>query len=459
MAHSLLCAIALIQNTLPPGVVHDDAWAQLVSAAVTLSTDAEMAPSAQTDPEMPPSAQPAAATPATPVRRRTLSPPSASSPKRRRQEPTTPEPTLPGGEENQSPAPAPAAAPQDYVVKVSNNNRRAERERNKKQAAAAAKSKCSVGLLEPAESDGADEKIAYHQIQPADNADVAWIIKQPVGEGSDFYQKTESPYLTASTMLAKAREVGSKSTWPNLAAFLQAWREYGTPVPGRGSAVVSSQTAMQLRPGGGAYAFQQSYYTSCVYKQRLAAVIIEYRWAMAFLGRAYHAEIRERGDDRRHVKTQIIDALWELIEPSGTEEGRKRFVRHLTLATRWYQVADTLGWGSLCLLPDAVSNKWVKACPAHVWPLWLQLVKRVNPDACAASRAFDAWIGSECIEGGPIQRRDKLYIEREASAFQVEEVIDSTDDESSEAESSTQLVKGSARRLRQLTLLELLQPQ
>ncbi|KAL5370742.1 hypothetical protein DPSP01_014689 [Paraphaeosphaeria sporulosa] len=309
VAHSLLCAIALIQNTLPPGVVHDDAWAQLVSAAVTLSTDAEMAPSAQTDPEMPPSAQPAAATPATPGRRRTLSPPSASSPKRRRQEPTTPEPTLPGGEENQSPAPAPAAAPQEYVVKVSNNNRRAERERNKKQAAAAAKSKCSVGLLEPAESDGADEKIAYHQIQPADNADVAWIIKQPVGEGSDFYQKTESPYLTASTMLAKAREVGSKSTWPNLAAFLQAWREYGTPVPGPGSAVASSQTAMQLRPGGGAYAFQQSYYTSCVYKQRLATVIIEYRWAMAFLGRAYHAEIRERGDDRRHVKTQIIDAL------------------------------------------------------------------------------------------------------------------------------------------------------
>jgi hypothetical protein len=85
--------------------------------------------------------------------------------------------------------------------------------------------------------------------------------------------------------LAKARAVGSPSTWRNLAAFLQAWRENGTSVPGRSAAVVSSQRVLQLRPGGRAHRFQQSYRTSCVYEERLAAVIIEYRWAVAFLGR------------------------------------------------------------------------------------------------------------------------------------------------------------------------------
>lgn len=132
----------------------------------------------------------------------------------------------------------------------------------------------------------------------------------------------------------------------------------------------------------------------------------------------------------------------------------KRFVQHLTQATRWYQVADTLGWGSLCLLPDSVSNKWVKDVPAHAWPLWLDLIKRVNPDACAASRALDAWIGNEGIQG-----REKLYIEEKGSASQVEEIIDSADEESSDIEASAEPMKSSARRLRQLTLLELFRPQ
>jgi hypothetical protein len=42
VAHSLLCAIALIRDTLPPGAVPDNTWAQLVSAAATLSTDSEV---------------------------------------------------------------------------------------------------------------------------------------------------------------------------------------------------------------------------------------------------------------------------------------------------------------------------------------------------------------------------------------------------------------------------------
>jgi hypothetical protein len=56
---------------------------------------------------------------------------------------------------------------------VSNNNRRAERERIKKQAAATAKKRYSCGLLEPAESALAEEKMAYLAIRPTDNAHVA----------------------------------------------------------------------------------------------------------------------------------------------------------------------------------------------------------------------------------------------------------------------------------------------
>jgi hypothetical protein len=137
IAHSLLCAIALVRDTLPPGTLDDHAWAQLVTAAVTLSTEAEI----------PPSAQPASATTDAPVhsshppasRRRTLSSvPSASSPKRRRLESSTPQATLPRHEVEQSPTPASdsesllLAAPQAHVVNVYNHNRRAEQERKTK---------------------------------------------------------------------------------------------------------------------------------------------------------------------------------------------------------------------------------------------------------------------------------------------------------------------------------------
>jgi hypothetical protein len=259
-------------------------------------------------------------------------------------------------------------------------------------------------------------------------------------------------------MLAQARAVGTPCTWQNVAVFLQAWRESGSPVSERSTAVVSSQRTLLQRRGRGD-AFQRAWHMSCVAEDRLATIIIEYRWAMAFLGREYHAKIRELDDDRRYARTQVIDRLWVEIQPNGTKQDRKRFVRRLTQATRWYQVADTLGWGSLCLLPDSVSNKWVKDVPAHAWPLWLDLIKRVNPDACAASKALDAWIGNEGIQGGPIQGREKLYIEEKGSASQVEEVVDSTDEESSDVESSAEPVKSSARRLRQPTLLELFRPQ
>jgi hypothetical protein len=339
IAHSLLCAIALLRDTLPPSSLSDHAWAQLVSAAVTLSTDANLPPSAQS-PAAGRNATVCSRLSVTAPGRRTLSPAASSlSSKRRRLDSATPAPTALEHDRAHSPAPTAAseppspAAPQHYVVSVSNNNRRAERERTKKQAAAFAKQKYSYGLLEPAESASADEKIAYQNIRPANNAQVAWVIKQPVGKDSDFYQETKSPYSTACNMLANARAVGTPSTWQNVAAFLQAWRESGSPVPDRSTAVVSSQTT-QLRGSGPRGALQRAYHISCVAEARLATAIIEYRWAMAFLGREYHAEIRALDDDRRHARTPVIDRLWVEMVPNGTKKQRKRFVKRLAVANR-----------------------------------------------------------------------------------------------------------------------------
>lgn len=251
---------------------------------------------------------------------------------------------------------------------VPKNNRRAERERTKKQASAFAKQKYNCGLLEPAESANADEKIAYQNLRCADNGHVAWVIKQNVGEDSEFYQETKSPYFIACNMLDKARAVATLPTWQNVAAFLQAWRENEFAVPERSTAVMSSQTT-QPRGSGPRHALHRAYHISCVAEARLATAIIEYRWAMAFLGREYHAEIQTLDDDRRHARTPVIDRLWVEMVPNGTKTQRKRFVKRLAVATRWYQTAETLGWGSLRLLPDSVSKKWANDCLAHLWLL------------------------------------------------------------------------------------------
>ena len=128
---------------------------------------------------------------------------------------------------------------------------------------------------------------------------------------------------------------------------------------------------------------------------------------------------------------------------------------------RWYCAAKTLGWGILCLLPyNVITNSWVEnEVRSALWPIWLQLVNRENPNACKASMALDAWLGSEGIAGGPISAKETLYIEASipVPATQVEEVGDS--DDSSEDLESTQTQASIPHQLRQLTLLELCKPQ
>lgn len=473
VAHSLVSAIALVRDTLPGGTLDEDTWTELTSAAIALSDGYEPMPTSAQQTED--SLSDASLPPTGPSRTRNTSLLS-SAPKRRRIDPT---PSPSSNKENQSPpgsihsipdSDLPPAQEGPAVTKVSNHNRKFQQRLKKKQEAAAQQRKVSIGLREPAESAKLEEKIAYQSIQPIDQAQIAWIIKQPVGEESDFYQETRTPYRTALEMINKARLIGSPTTWQNVAIFLEAWRDRGTPVPTRSmpipSTAVSSQAvALPTRASGCDRAFQQAWHISQQCEQRVAAVVIEYRWAMAFLGRAYNAKVsqlREHGKGPGRIKPQAMESLRLLVDPTGTAEGKAAFTKRMALANRWYQVAETLGWGSLCLMPDNVSNRWVRDFPAHAWSLWLDVVKRVNPDAYAASMALDEWIGEQGIQGGPIEGQEKLYIEQQAShvVYEVEEVVDSDEEESaSDDDAPSQPAKSSARRLRQLSLLELFKPQ
>ncbi|CAE7221827.1 hypothetical protein PTTW11_11463 [Pyrenophora teres f. teres] len=152
-------------------------------------------------------------------------------------------------------------------------------------------------------SDKADakEKAAYTSITQKDESVVAWIIKQPVSEETDFYSSTQTPYLTACTLLEKARVLGNQSSQYHAAQFLQAWRERGSPFRGGGE-LAGSQSKMHT----GARCLQLLSvrddadrefcfaWNMCTrYEAELAAVHIESRWASALLGQAYSKKIAQ----------------------------------------------------------------------------------------------------------------------------------------------------------------------
>lgn len=109
---------------------------------------------------------------------------------------------------------------------------------------------------------------------------------------------------------------------------------------------------------------------------------------------------------------------------------------------------------------DAISNKWAEKTLTRLeWDLWLQLVKKIEPDVCTASRKLDAWLGAEGIEGGPIKDKEPLCIESGPAAVvgEVEELPNSDVESDSGVESDGEDATAGApcRPLRQLTLLEL----
>lgn len=113
---------------------------------------------------------------------------------------------------------------------------------------------------------------------------------------------------------------------------------------------------------------------------------------------------------------------------------------------------------------DAISNTWAeRKLTSTEWRVWLDLVSRIQPDACTASRRLDAWLGTDGIEGGPIRHKETLCIEDGPAAVvsEVEEIADSDMESESGVDSSGEgTTPGtSCQPLRQLTLLDLFMPR
>jgi hypothetical protein len=477
VAHSLTSAIWLLRETLDSDVLSEDNWNKLVCAALDLADD----PSAASY-EEPPSAQRPRDSPQPSTKRSAISV-LASSSKRRHPSTAPPSPTSLQTSDGEQAEDSASEAPAH--VSITNNTRRTDRAIIKKVDAVKRWKKIELGLIKPAETAPRREQLAYASIAQKDEPIMAWIIKQKINS-EPFICSVSSPYATACTLLEKAQLVGNPTSQASAAAFFQSWRKHGTPFAAPEPLAIRSLTSTRSR-------FPSS--QSCVSamhqnvlsaawefcdrsEQEIDVFHIKYRWAMAFLGQAYAAKIDEikkadaaASNDTTHnrygkgkMSSEAINALLQQLSLPETPDDRQRFRKRLGRATRWYQAAKALGWSILCLMPyDKVSTNWVEGdLRLGPWHVWLELVPKVNPNACSASRALDEWLGFEGIAGGSISEKEMLCIEASESEplTQVEEVEDSeaTSDSDDERRHAASTSPAPIQHLRQLTLLELCRP-
>jgi hypothetical protein len=518
IAHSLLSAIWLLWKSLPHDPLNDEAWSCLVSAAQSLAAQEDSSEDTDQD-EVPPSGQEAAAAAASSLlpsrkRRTSLLQELPSSCKRTQMErlqaaqlpsPRAASPALSDSTQVSEVSVVQDRPPAIAVQTVTNNNRRAERARANRAAVRAEQKMVNLGLLSPGEHAESRELVAYRSIEPQDAPSISWILKQDIDGDCDLYHRSKNPYSTATDMLRKARSLGNRSALENAGVFLQRWRTVGSPFSpgvvaggggGHAAAPVATQLSVGPEPAAADVASSELYYTYNLarhYGTRLATVHIEYRWAMAFLGRAYSNKIAalQKEDElagcgkyrqgRGKVRSEAQQLLLQLIYPDLTASAAQKgtLKNLLQRALRWYDAATMLGWGSLCLMPhDAVTNNWAeKTLTVPEWRIWLKLAKKVNVEAYKASAAFDGWLGSEGIQGRSITGKETLCIEATAPRvqFDVEEVADSESDGDNDRMEDTSSVESSigggggggvqtskrptpARSLRQVSLLDLFRP-
>jgi hypothetical protein len=462
VAHSLLSAIWLLRQTLPNDTLSDAHWQSLEFGAHLISdNNRESLPSSAQIPSspLPSSLKRTALATQTPVSKRA----------RIEESPTASSPASLQSDANPSPASTPMSnlTPETIDqpaqnITITNNNRRAERERAKKLEKLALQRRQSLGLILPANGAPRAELNAYDSISRADEHTVSWIFKQPHKE-ADFYCTTKSPYLVATAMLEKARALGNPSSQHHAAVFLQSWRTYGSPFPTNGSHTPVSTMALTSSLQDIATAnhctsdvrFRSAWLAVDRCERQHAAIDIQYRWAMAYLGRAYEEKIAQlQQEDCRlglgqkkgragkgYLKKQAQDALMPLIADTITARNKKKGLQlRLTAASRWYSAATRLGWGILCIMPyESIPKTWVEqAISKGQWQIWMDLVEKVNPDAYAASSALELWLGSESIAGGPINEKQALRIELEGPIHRIEEVLDSDGDSDDEDLEGTQ---------------------
>jgi len=386
-----------------------------------------------------------------------------------------------------------------HVTTITNHNQRAQVKLQKKLDTARAKQRLARGLVEPGKGAPKAEHAAYASLPLEDEPTISWIFKQELAKddldpdaGADFYSGSPTPYVTATQMLKRARGLGDATSMYCASQFIAAWREQGTPFRAgtdERRLVASSQApvgsmAVGLRSAAADDRFCFAWDMCKRFEMALASVHIGYRWAFALLGRAY-AQKREQlseadalaSSDRSRnrygkgqVRSEAIAALASLVFSAPTKKDLEVFNHRLRQGRRWYAVVKGLGWGSLLLMsPELVTNWWLQS-KLHTLQLnvFIKLVKREQPDLCAASRALEEWLGADAIAGGPIHNRSILSIETHAPAslYEVVEVPDSEDEEDSlvlindlaEPESSVAPVT-LKKHLRQRKLTELFTPR
>jgi hypothetical protein len=501
IAHSTLAAIWLLRETLDDDALPAESWCRLVRAAQSLADEpCEDPPPTRAHGDTavepiltdvddnavdePPSARALYSLPQVTRKRAALST-QASVPKRTCvaiNETPPPSPPISGNDDA-------GRQTRDRVIIVTNNNRRAEQQRIKKIDALCAKKRISLGLQAPNDRAPLQERAAYDAISQKDEPTIAWLIKQRVSNDADFYAASPTPYFTACTILEKARALGNQSSRYYAAQFLHTWREQGTPFRAeiedrqllQASQLHQSVMSSSPQQGGADSAFRFAWSMCRRYETALAAVHIGSRWAFALLGEAYAQKIQQirqsdlaASNDRTRnrygkgpVRTEAIAALVKLVYPAPTKKDHEVFRNRLKQATRWHTLVQGLGWGTLLLIPhEEVSNWWLeRVLRVGQLEVFINLVKREQPDLCAASKALEAWLGPDGIAGGPISEKQMLSIEAEAPAtiYEVEEIQDSEDEDIENVAENlgplhSQVSVAPHKRLRQMTLLELFHP-
>jgi hypothetical protein len=383
IAHTMLSAVWLLRQSLPRGAIADAIWAQLAQAAASKELT---------------------------IKRSTpLSNPSQEPAQRAKRCRSSADRAV-GTEQSDDGAVGVA------VATVSNHNRQAEKERKAKRVKAAARRMEASGLVEPNSQAPAIEHAAHRSISPVDEPTVAWIIKQPAGL-HDLFHTAKLPYVTANTMLQCARAIGNDTAKSHAACFVQNWRRSGNPLllEAGSSAAVQGAVSLHARARD---PFDLEWSAVTISETVSATAGVVYRWAMASLGRRYQRKIDELKaaassveDVRdRTVRSLAKRSIWEEKSPPFSWAS---FNARIKRSRRWYQAAETLGWGFLVLIPtNLVSPNWVEQTLRVLeWDIWLQLIPRVNAAAVEASRSFDSWLGVQGIEQGSLQGTAKLQLE------------------------------------------------
>lgn len=480
IAHSALAATWLLREMLPSDALPNDSWERLVCAVQSLAEDSNNSivepPSAQKHPNSPVlerSKRPAPSTLVLSPKRtclETLETPAAS-----------PQPSEPLVEEQRT------------ITTVTNHNRRAEQKRIKEHEAAVARHSVELGLVAPDRQATDSERGAYASIPLKDKEVISWIIKQPATNADkqtlDFYNAVKTPYLRARDFLAKARALGNPLSQEHAAQFLQVWRQRGTLFSGGVAARYNTPLSQQQRLRAVvARSSQQnstdqlfcSAWERCdLYDEVMKSVHIEYRWAQALLGQALANKVAQiKHNDsissnnksanrygKGFVRSEAIDSLMQLVNPNAypTKKERDVFRARLAKASKWYEIAESLGWGVFLVMPeDSISKTWIEHT-VRAWGLqvFIRLVRRERPDVCLAARQFDTWLGLEGIAGGAIGGKKTLGIELDVPevACEVQEINDSEDEADDRVEIVQPPIRLNSRvpaaSLRQTTLPEL----